>query len=112
LIWSSWHLPLFLIQGWTTSPFWIYAIIVTALSVIITLAYNLSGGSVITAILVHDTFNAGGAPLHDFLGNAILRQHFDLIVACAFLLTAMALTASTRGNLGMKCSAAADEDAA
>jgi len=112
LIWSSWHLPLFLIQGWTTSQFWIYAIIVTALSVIITLAYNLSGGSVITAILVHDTFNAGGAPLHDFLGNAILRQHFDLIVACAFLLTAMALTASTRGNLGMKCSAAADEDAA
>ena len=111
LIWSGWHLPLFLIQGWTTSPFWIYAIIVTALSVIITLAYNLSGGSVITAILVHNTFNAGGAPLHDFLGNATLRQHFDLIVACAFLLTAMALTVSTRGNLGMKCSAVADEGA-
>ena len=47
LIWSIWHLPLFLIRGWTTSPFWTYAIIVTALSVIITFAYNLSGGSVI-----------------------------------------------------------------
>jgi len=111
LIWSCWHLPLFLIKGWTTSPFWIYAIIVTALSVIITLGYNLSGGSVITAILVHDTFNAGGAPLHDFLGNATLRQHFDLIVACAFLLTAIALIASTRGKLGMKYQTAADEAA-
>lgn len=74
--------------------------------------YNLSGGSVITAILVHDTFNAGGAPLHDFLGTAKLRQHFDLIVACAFLLTATALIASTRGNLAMKSTTAEYEDAA
>ncbi len=112
LIWSSWHLPLFLIQGWTTSPFWIYAIIITALSVIITFGYNLSGGSVIAAILVHNTFNAGGAPLHDFLGTATLRQHFDLIVACAFLLTAIALIAFTRGNLGMKCSRVAKGEGA
>jgi hypothetical protein len=88
--------------GWTTSPIWIYAIIVTSLSVLIGFGFNLSGGSVITAILVHDTFNAGGAPLHDFLGSAILRANFDLIVACAFLLTAIILIVATRGKLGMK----------
>lgn len=112
LIWSGWHLPLFLLPGWTTSPFWIYAIVITALSVIITFGYNLSGGSVIAAILLHNTFNAGGAPLHDFLGNATLRHHFDLIVACAFLLPAVGLVAFTRGNLGMKCPATANEDPA
>jgi len=112
LIWSAWHLPLFLLKGWTTSPFWVYAIIITSLSVMITLAYNLSGGSVITAILVHNTFNAGGAPLRDFLETATLRRHYDLIVACAFLLTATALTALTLGNLGMKDSAAAEQDSA
>ena len=113
-IWAAWHLPLFLVHGWTTAPFWIFALILTALSVIMTFGFNLSGGNVIVAILMHDAFNAGGGPLNNFLAKASLRQHpnSDLLVGCAFLAMAFVLIMLTAGRLGLKRSDAPTLEAA
>jgi len=75
LIWSAGICPFSLYEDGQTSPFWIYAIIVTALSIIITLAVHLSGGSVITAILVHNILTSAVRRSIDFLRNATIRQH-------------------------------------
>ena len=51
VLWAGWHLPLFLSRGWTTSPFWIYVLIVTGLSIIIGFSSNLAGFAVAPAIM-------------------------------------------------------------
>jgi uncharacterized protein len=101
VLWAIWHLPLFLVHGWTTAPVWVYVAIITSLSIIMTFGYNLSGGSVIVAIVMHDTFNAAGAPLYYFLAKATLRQHHDLISVCALAATGAALIVLSRGRLGL-----------
>jgi hypothetical protein len=35
LLWTGWHLPLFLYPGWTSSPLWIYVLFFTGQSVIL-----------------------------------------------------------------------------
>jgi len=102
VLWAGWHLPLFLIHGWTTAPVWAFFLIVTGLSVIMTFGFNLSRGSVIVAIVLHDTHNSAGGPLHEMLAKATLRQHPgpDVYTACAFIVVAVALIAVTRGRLG------------
>ena len=100
LLWAGWHLPLFLFRGWSSSPLWAYFAIVTSLSVIMTFGHNLSRGSVLVAVLLHDVFNSAGAPLHLFLDGAARRGHFDEIVAGSFLIGAAALIVATRGCLG------------
>jgi uncharacterized protein len=102
VLWAGWHLPLFLIHGWTTAPIWVFFVIVTGLSVIMTLGFNLSRGSVIVAILLHDAHNSAGGPLYEMLAKATLRKHPspDVFTACAFVVMGVALIALTRGRLG------------
>jgi len=102
VLWAGWHLPLFLIHGWTTAPVWAFFLIVTGLSVIMTFGFNLSRGSVIVAIVLHDTHNSAGGPLYEMLAKATLREHPgpDVYTACAFVVVAVALIAVTRGRLG------------
>lgn len=103
VLWAGWHLPLFLIHGWTTAPVWVFFLIITGLSVIMTFGFNLARGSVIVAIVLHDTHNSAGGPLSEMLAKATLREHPgpDFYTACAFVIVAVALVAATRGRLGL-----------
>jgi membrane protease YdiL (CAAX protease family) len=100
VLWSGWHLPLFLLHGWSSAPVWAFFAINTSLSVFMTFGHNLSRGSVLVAILLHTVHNSAGAPLHMFLDGAALRGHFDEITACSFLVGAAVLMISTTGHLG------------
>lgn len=59
VLWALWHLPLFFIPG--TSQYFssiiIYVYLITCWSIIISLLANKAGGSVLVAILFHETAN-------------------------------------------------------
>lgn len=64
LIWWIWHLPLFFIPGTShydwglfTNMFWLFAMNVFLLTVLMTLAYNANQRSVLIAILIHFSYN-------------------------------------------------------
>lgn len=57
VLWSAWHLPLFLIPAWSSATPLHYLLIVAGLGAIMTLAANLSRFSVVCAILIHAAFN-------------------------------------------------------
>ena len=57
LLWTGWHLPLFFYPGWTSSPLWLYLVLMTGQSFILTHAANLAGFGVVTPIAMHATFN-------------------------------------------------------
>jgi hypothetical protein len=57
LLWTGWHLPLFLYPGWTSSPLWVYVLFMTGQSVISTYGTNLARFGIITPIAMHAAFN-------------------------------------------------------
>jgi membrane protease YdiL (CAAX protease family) len=64
LIWWLWHLPLFFLPGTTQyvwglfgSMFWLFAMNVFLLTILMTLAHNTNQRSVLAAILVHFSYN-------------------------------------------------------
>ena len=59
IIWSCWHLPVWILfpQQGEVIPFWSFFIQTVAVSVIITWAYNNSGGSLVIVSLFHMILN-------------------------------------------------------
>lgn len=64
LIWWVWHLPLFFLPGTTQynwglfgSMFWLFAMNVFLLTILMTLAHNANQRSVLAAILIHFSYN-------------------------------------------------------
>jgi FtsH-binding integral membrane protein len=64
LIWWLWHLPMFFLPGTTQydwglfgSMFWLFAMNVFLLTILMTLAHNANQRSVLAAILVHFSYN-------------------------------------------------------
>jgi uncharacterized protein len=59
LVWALWHAPLFLLTSTSQasfSPLW-FTLHAVALSVVLTWAYNATGGSLLLAVLLHGTVN-------------------------------------------------------
>jgi membrane protease YdiL (CAAX protease family) len=102
LLWTGWHLPLFFYPGWTTIPLWIYALIVTGVTVLMTYGTNLARFSVITPIVMHATFNTASRFLNGLLAGTEHRVHvpLELVLALCGLATAAVLIVATRGHLG------------
>ncbi len=119
MIWSAWHLPLFLYPGWTSLPIWLYFLLVTAFSVMISFAANLARFGVLAPILLHAAFNTQGRYFAGLFRNAspgaggflpLLAQHLHLNMSISFNAlvvlggwtgaTAVAL-ATRGGRLGM-----------
>lgn len=100
VMWAAWHLPLFIV-GWGGVPFPLFMLILVAVSLILTFAFNASGQALIVAILMHSAFNATNRFLPGFLGDAPIRQHPSegWLIVLAFLLVAIILAASTRGQM-------------
>lgn len=58
MIWALWHAPLwFLDSPQSKIPFWAFSINVVLLSILMSMIYNHSQGSIIFIILLHLTFN-------------------------------------------------------
>lgn len=101
LIWTGWHLPLFLVSGWTSSPIWTYALMLCSLSLIMTFCFNLTGFSVIAAIAAHAAFNT----VSKFLGGLLegaeigIQVSFETLLALCGLAVATVLITATKGRL-------------
>ncbi|MFW9918881.1 MAG: CPBP family intramembrane glutamic endopeptidase [Candidatus Thorarchaeota archaeon] len=63
LLWSAWHLPLFLVYAGATGsmyyqhPIWVMFIAVTFSTIIFTWVYNNANGSVLATLLLHTSLN-------------------------------------------------------
>ncbi|MGN6212284.1 CPBP family intramembrane glutamic endopeptidase [Parafilimonas sp.] len=101
-VWFCWHLPLFLLPAWTSSPMYIYALLVISLSFTMTFIYNISKGNIAIAIIMHGIFNCSPFILNDFLSNAVTKDFisFEQLLALSFLFLAIILLLFTRGKLG------------
>ena len=101
VLWAGWHLPLFLIHGWSRLPVWAYVIVVTSLSILMTFVFNMSGSSILVCIWMHAIFNTCFILLlGSLLANAPLRPHSLLIYLASILALPLAIILSTRGRLG------------
>lgn len=108
VLWAGWHLPLFLGRGWYTSPFWIYVLIVTGLSIIMGFTSNLAAFAVLPAILIHSMFNTVSRFLNGMFATVQPSTHmpFELVLALGGLGVGLVLVLLTKGRLGYRAEAA------
>jgi hypothetical protein len=101
LLWAGWHLPLFLVPGWTSSPVWAYILLLTGASVILTVGVNISGLSVLPAIAGHAAFNtiSRWVPLLVAGAQPRVRIPFTTLLAVSGIAAALSLVAVSRGKL-------------
>jgi membrane protease YdiL (CAAX protease family) len=75
VLWAAWHLPLFLFRGWSSAPPAVFVLIMIGLSLVMAFAFNVSGGSVAVAILMHSAFNASPRFLEGYLNSVPTRDY-------------------------------------
>jgi membrane protease YdiL (CAAX protease family) len=104
LLWAAWHLPLFLIPDWTTSPLWTFVLILVGVSIIMTTAVNLARFSVIAAIATHAAFNTVSRFLNGLFIHTqpSVRIPFELVLALCGIATALVLIGMTKGRLAYR----------
>ncbi len=105
LVWSAWHLPLFLLPGSThgESSLLLYVVETTALSFVLGWIWNGTRGSLLLVVLAHAASNAGDNLRYVAVGFADGAANVVLIqgtVAVLMALVALALVLATRGRLG------------
>ncbi len=91
-IWSAWHLPLFLLHTWGHPPVWMFFAILAGASVFMTFGFNLTGGSILAAILAHFTFNVSSMIYNDLLATARVRHLADAYFPIPIIVAAVALS--------------------
>jgi uncharacterized protein len=101
-LWAGWHMPLFLVPGWTSSPLWIFVLTLFGLSFIMSFGANLARFSVITPIAMHTAFNSISGFLNGLFLDVqpTLQVPFELVLATCGLSTALVLMLGTKGRLG------------
>lgn len=101
LLWTGWHLPLFIRPGWQSAPLWVYLGILTGLSFMMTFAVNLTRFSWITAIAMHATFNTVSRFLAGLFATTQPTTQLPLeqVLALCGLGVALILILLTRGSL-------------
>ncbi|MGQ0736605.1 MAG: CPBP family intramembrane glutamic endopeptidase [Acidobacteriota bacterium] len=100
LLWTGWHLPLFLYPGWTSSPLWIYVLFLTGQSLILTYGTNLARFSILTPIAMHATFNTVSRFLSGLFAGTQPSAPipFELVMALGGVAIALVLILATRGQ--------------
>ncbi len=97
LVWAAFHLPLLTTDHGTVHaelPLGPYTALVVSFSLVLAAVFNLARGRVLPAVVAHVGFNAAMQLLLPATPDA--RGGFLLTAAALFLLTALALTGSTR----------------
>ena len=74
VFWAGWHFPLILAHIYSVN-WWQFLLMTTASSIIIAIGFNISGGSVVCAIVLHGIYNVAiGVIGNDLIGKADLRS--------------------------------------
>ena len=90
-LWAGWHLPLFWVEGWTTSTPWEFLLILLGASFLLTAAANLSRFGVLVAILLHAFFNTSPGLVNALTHDLPPRSHPQVSYAVAVLVCGTAL---------------------
>ena len=103
LLWVAWHLPMFLVRGWVSVSVGIFAVVAIAATFLMTYGANISGFSVIVAVMMHAAFNTCSKLLNGLLVSAKVRESPppEAIFALSSLAMALAVLGFTRGRLGV-----------
>ncbi len=114
ILWTGWHLPLFLIAGWESLPLWSYGLVLIGVSTIMTWSTNLARFSVLPAVVMHAAFNTVARFLN---GLFIDRQPragvpFEVVFPASGLLVAVLLIILTRGRLSYGGTSQVEQSAA
>lgn len=101
LIWIVWHLPVWLLPDSPMSqdPFFLWAIYCVALTVVITVAYNLSGGSILVAMVGHFSANFAASFVMG-LGLLSVARFFATVPLCLLLWAAILIVVFGPNRLG------------
>lgn len=104
LVWAGFMLPaLGLVQMWSGTAILMYVVGLVSLSVEMTFAANLSGFSIIVAIVMHTLASAQSAYLsRGLIAHAQPRAHWEWVWSVSTLLVAAFLVLATRGSLGAR----------
>lgn len=95
LVWGAWHLPLYLIPGQSAFPIPLFLVFTTILSVLYSLMFLRTGGSLIPALLLHAGTDV--APRIFQLGN--LPWTFWLVVDLCLAVVVATLCITMRRQL-------------
>ncbi|SFK60368.1 Membrane protease YdiL, CAAX protease family [Halogranum rubrum] len=97
--WALWHLPLFVLPGAQNAdqPFWLFTAAAVVLSFVFTWLYNVAGGRVLPAILLHGLYNTTGL-LYPFAADTSVALNFGAGIAAA-VSVATVLLFVTKGRL-------------
>ena len=100
LVWTLWHVPLFLLHGWLSVPIWAFAVLLVCLSVSMTWVTNWSRGSVLPAIGMHAVFNSSFPILVALCQGVPTRAPGLVWYVVGVAATTLVVVVLTRGRLG------------
>jgi membrane protease YdiL (CAAX protease family) len=104
-LWALWHLPLFWAPAWNFPPtllnIVLFVISGTALTIVVTWVFNNTKGSVLIAILVHETFDTTFVFLNLLFTAPLVTDYGSTVpMVIGFGAVALLVVALTRGRLG------------
>ncbi len=101
VLWTGWHLPLFLIAEWGSLPLWSYWLVLVGVSIIMSWGVNVARFSVLTAIVMHAALNTAARFLNGLFVGIEPRANlpFEMVFPMSGLLVAVVLIVMTRGRL-------------
>jgi membrane protease YdiL (CAAX protease family) len=94
-LWAAWHLPMFLVEGWTTSTPWEFLLTLLGASFLLTAAANLSRFGVLVAILLHAFLNTSTGMVNALTHELPPRLYPQVSYAVALLVSGTALGLGT-----------------
>ena len=117
ILWACWHLPLFWITVWGSSPtilnMVLYIPSVIFMTIVYTWVFNNTKGSVLIAILVHTSFDVLVGPVGQLFPAPLVTGYGSAVPMLIGLgVTALLLVALTRGQLGYRNYRQGDPDPA
>jgi len=74
-LWAAWHLPLFLVEGWSSANPWQFLLILVGAAFLLTAAANLAKFGVLVAIVLHAFFNTSSGMVNALTHNLPPRPY-------------------------------------
>lgn len=103
LIWIAWHLPVWLLPDspMAEDPFLLWALYCLAMTVVMTVAYNCSGGSILVAMVAHGSANFATSFVMG-LGLLSVARFFALVPLLLLLLAVILIGVFGPSRLGSR----------
>ncbi|MEP6572889.1 MAG: CPBP family glutamic-type intramembrane protease [Gemmatimonadota bacterium] len=99
-LWIVWHAPLLLVKGWLGIPIWAFIILLLCLTILMTWGASFSGGSIVTAVLMHAVYNSNFPILVGLCRGLPTREPGLAYYVAGAVLTTLIVIGATRGRLG------------